>query len=105
MLRAIVRTGGTHVAAVEDKAVVDIFPIFFRNEQLEVVRYLLEIAVIGQVETARKTLHVCVSRNSLPNIKELAQDNMRGFVADAGKLLQIFRILGDAAMAGNMSRR
>src|SRR3989344_847873 len=89
MLRTIMWPRGTDIATVEDKAVVNVFPIFFGNKSLEILRYLVDIAIIGKVESAREAQHVRVRRYSLPDTKKFAENDVRRFVTDAVQGLQL----------------
>ena len=54
------------------------------------MRNLCQIGVVGQVETKRKSAHMGVRGYSLPQIKKLAQNNMRRLVSHSRKSLQFF---------------
>ena len=68
MIDAVMRTCGADVAAIQDEAVVDIFPVFFGNEHLEVFGNLLQVIMVGKIESFGKTLHMSVCRNAFPYI-------------------------------------
>ena len=83
MAGALVRAGRTDVSAVEHEAVVDVFPIFFRHELLEIVRYFFEVPIVRKVEAVREALHMGIGRYAIPYIVQLPEDHVRGLVADA----------------------
>ena len=89
MLRAIVFVRLADIAAVKDKAIVDVFPIFLRDQFFEVVGDFLEISMIGKVEFARKALDVRVGRDAFPNSEQFTEDDVGCFVADAGEFLEL----------------
>lgn len=62
VLAAVVRARGADVATIEYEAIINILPIFFRYEGLEVMRYLCEVSVPCETEALREALHMRVCR-------------------------------------------
>ena len=96
MTRAIMCTCRADVAAIEDQAIIDIFPIFFRNQTFEVVRYFFQIGVIAQIKSVCESLHMCVGWNSFPDIVELSQNHVGSFVGNARQCGKLGNSLRDA---------
>ena len=70
--QAIMGASRADVAAIEDKPVVHIFPVFLGYERFEVFGDLGQVLVVGQVESLGKPLHVRVGRDAFPDAVEFA---------------------------------
>ena len=89
--------GFADVTAVEDEAIVDVFPILFRDEAFEIVGNFFKIGVVGEVEFAGESLYMRVGRDAFPDFVQFAEDDVRGFVANAGEFLEFFCRAGEVA--------
>src|SRR3989338_5528655 len=82
-----VRAGGANIATVEYEAIVDVFPVSFWNQRFQVFRDLRKVLIVSKVEALGEALHMRVRRYSLPDIIELAKDDVGSLVADTLKRL------------------
>lgn len=85
MILARMRDSRTYVASVEHEAVVNVFPAFLGDKRLKILRYFREIGMVRKIEAQRKASHVRISRNTLPNAIELAEDHVRCLIRDTRK--------------------
>src|SRR5689334_11908950 len=58
MLCTVVWPSRTYVAAIEDEAVIHVFPVFLWNESFEVFGDFCEVGVAREVEPEREAPHV-----------------------------------------------